>query len=32
MDLQDARLDKGDEAVEVLDIKHLIVADVPPLD
>ena len=32
MDLQHARLDEGDEAVEVLDIKHLIVADVPPLD
>src|SRR5215204_2464222 len=32
MDLQDARLDKGDEAVEVLEIKHLIVADVAPLD
>jgi len=32
MDLQDARLDEGDEAVEVLDIEHLVIADVPPLD
>src|SRR5829696_7724118 len=32
MDLQHACLDESDEAVEVLDIEHLIVADVPPLD